>query len=78
MPKLVDRCLHCRQPIKKERVTLSYQRGDVAQTDLFCSSDCMTEYLWDEAIHERIDREVRKEINFLHKQICPSCRRRIT
>ena len=77
MPKLVERCLHCKFPIKKERVTLSYQREDVEQTNLFCSPDCMVEYLWDEKIRNEIDREVRKEMNWLHKQICPACRRRI-
>jgi hypothetical protein len=30
-----------------------------------------------EHITEEVEKKAREEFNFLHKQICPSCRRRI-
>jgi hypothetical protein len=44
----------------------------------FCSWDCFQLYFFDEAIQKEIDRKVRREFNWLHKQICPACVRRIT
>jgi hypothetical protein len=64
--------------IGDESVKLTYRQGKNKHTIEYCSSDCMIEHLYDEQIREEIDREVRKEFNWLHKQICPACRRRIT
>jgi hypothetical protein len=30
-----------------------------------------------DVINQEVDKQVRIEFNFLHKQICPACRRRI-
>jgi len=79
--KHVKKCAHCSLVIKNETVTLEYRRKeetyDRVHKRVYCSADCMVEALYDERIRDEIDLEVRKELNWLHKQICPSCRRRI-
>ena len=76
MPKLTDLCAHCDMPIGDTRVTLTHQSKDAHHETAFCSADCMVERLYEDGIKEKIRREVQKELNWLHKQICPSCIRR--
>lgn len=79
--KRIRKCAHCSSIIEKESVTLEYrlekETYDYVRKKVYCSANCMVEALYDERIRDEIDREVRKELNWLHKQICTACRRRI-
>lgn len=73
-------CYHCDLPAEREHIRLTHRfLGEADDVDLdFCSGDCLKEFLYDESIRDEIERRVKEEHNWLHKQICPACRRRIT
>jgi hypothetical protein len=86
MPKIPSKtgvliCHHCQLPIKNEYVRLTHgqQKDSTPDVDIyFCNGDCLAEHFWDERYAERLETEVKKEKNWLYKQVCPACRRRIT
>lgn len=47
----------------------------------FCpESSCMEEFFierYRDSINKEVEKQVRVEFNFLHKQVCPACRWRI-
>ena len=73
-------CHHCEKPVRGSYVRLTHEsgRGPPDVEMLFCDGDCMREHFWDEEITEEIDKKVQEERNWVHKQVCPACRRRIT
>lgn len=72
-------CGHCQLPIKKERIRLAHFFEGKKSVELnFCGGDCMKDYLYDSDIHDEINQAVEKEKAWLHKQVCPACKRRIT
>ena len=77
-------CGHCDLPCKSEQYEFTHTfvgaGGEKEKAiKLYCSIECMRE---DMGINEHILYEVetrtKKELNWLHKQVCPSCTRRIT
>ena len=71
-------CSQCEKPVERELIRLSREFDDKLTVELlFCSTECMDEYLYDERIRSAIDKAVRDELNEIHRLICPSCRRRI-
>lgn len=70
------RCRHCSKEVGPHRVTL-IRHGEESHLVTFCDADCMAEFLWDTEIKDEIDRQVRKELNWLHKNVCPACKRRL-
>lgn len=76
LPSLLPtHCQHCQEEIGDERVTLVTHRDGLAQT--FCDMNCLVEFMWDEKIKDEIDLAVRRETNWLHKNVCPACKQRL-
>lgn len=74
-------CHHCALPIRDEYVRLIHGQRSQSVPDVelyFCNADCMAEHFWEERFQEELDAQVSKEKNWLYKQVCPACRRRIT
>jgi hypothetical protein len=71
-------CSHCEKPVERELIRLVREfDGRLTVELLFCGPECMDEYLYDERIGTKVNDAVRKELNEMHRLICPSCRRRL-
>jgi len=72
-------CSHCANPCDRELYEVSHSfKGKERLTKHYCSLECMREEMGvEEHIVQEVGSRTRQEYNWLHKQICPSCRRRI-
>lgn len=72
-------CHHCANEINGTKVTITYESKEESEKLAFCCSDCLVEHLYDSDINARVNRAVRTELNWIHKQVygCERCRRKI-
>jgi len=71
-------CTHCRKPCSKERISYTHSKDRKEVHHEFCSEECRDEELGINARGiEKVERQVRDELNLLHRYICPSCIRRL-
>ena len=71
--KIDATCDFCHLP-KKHVVTLT--KG--AKTKHYCSQECFEEAEGVATrIHDEVRKQVKEELLFLHKKICPNCKRRL-
>ena len=72
-------CSHCDNPCEHEQYEVSHAfKGKERITKTYCSLECLKEEMGiEEYITQQVESRTRAEFNWLHKQICPACRRRI-
>lgn len=72
-------CSHCRLPCKHEQYEVSHTFSSKETTvRIYCCLECMKEDMGiEEHIVQVVEDRTRQEFNWLHKQVCPACRRRI-
>jgi hypothetical protein len=69
--------LPCEGEVFEERHFFAGQEDQVV-TRHFCSMECREDHTGvTERNRQKVEREVRSELNFLHKLICPRCKERI-
>jgi hypothetical protein len=75
----VPECAHCSNVCTKEVFKIEHQVIGLKKKSIlrFCSAECMVEHFEiHERVEDRVEFRVRKEINELHKRVCPACVRR--
>lgn len=71
-------CTQCGEPCAEERISYNHTKEGKEVNYQFCSEECRNELLGiNDLVITRVDHEVRKELNLLHKYVCPSCIRRL-
>lgn len=72
----VVRCDYCGEVIVGRADSLT--RG--GQTKHFCQGTCMDAHFrehYNDVIVGEVQKQVREEFNFIHKQVCPACKYRM-
>lgn len=75
----IEECVHCRQVCKDEKILLVHQFLDEDRETvvIFCGQACMMEFFeMQERIQDRVDARIKRELQELHKRVCPACIRR--
>jgi hypothetical protein len=72
-------CSFCSKPCEHEQYEVSHSfTNKEPETKHFCSLTCLRDAMGiEEHIVQEVESRTRQEFNWLHKQVCPSCRRRI-
>ena len=72
-------CSHCAKPCEHEQYEVSHSfTNQEPKMKIYCSLECMREEMGiEEHIVQEVESRTRQEYNWLHKRICPACRRRI-
>ena len=51
--------------------------GAVEEEVVLCSRECLFDFYENELVDDRVERAAREERQFLHKLVCPACKRRV-
>jgi len=73
--KASTKCDQCGFHVNRVKMITITEAGE---TRVFCGRDCLCKFLEvPEMVIDKVESEVRREVNELHKQVCPRCKHRL-